>query len=563
MQDLNAVMFYKAKFRIEPAEGVQCDLLWKVILGIRLWLTKKWNRQEHCIVDPQTARWTRFKWGGKFYDQENTNLIYAESLRFIPAEAPEKERWAGRIIENPLPEKGFAPREWTTEIGFEAEGPGAATLSYVVTYSDQPGFIGLCMEPPDLSVPRLIRGLFEDPELVCSIGPARLTAKPVRLSPGDYPAFEALLFDPGREIPIVYMSPCRPAEEPQTAILPVSPEEMALSVAGNALVYYADSPEFSSEMHLFGDGRYGCAGGAIRLFLPHADRSEENDPYRHRFLSARFIEEKGEKTILEIFRRALAQDVHFYQSMFRLDSCRALIVQAQHAERIARIRAQSEGDVDEAMREYLAESERREAAEQLACQHQEETDRLRAENYGLSAQLATLQRRVKQLSQIEAAANDIRSCGEYPNTPGKIARYFERIYPDRIAFTDRAYRSLEDCLTKPELLWEIFYHIATDLYELLHSDPAQAYRQFTQRTGWDCSRGEGTMTRADARLMRQYIDWYQGQEIEIEAHIKNGGKESDPRFVRIHFAYDPAVAEKVIIGHCGRHLDNFSTRRVK
>ena len=55
MQDLNAVMFYKAKFRIRPAEGTQCDLLWKVILGIRLWLTKKWNRDGHCIVDPQMA----------------------------------------------------------------------------------------------------------------------------------------------------------------------------------------------------------------------------------------------------------------------------------------------------------------------------------------------------------------------------------------------------------------------------------------------------------------------------------------------------------------------------
>ena len=426
-----------------------------------------------------------------------------------------------------------------------------------------PGFIGLCMEPPGISVPRLVRGLFEDPELICSIGSARLTAKPMHLSPGDYTAFEALLFDPQREVPLVYMSPCRQEEESQAAFLPVSPEEMAMSVAGNALVYYADSLDFSSEMRFLGDERYGCAGGAIRLYLPHADRSEENDSYRHRYLSARFIEEQGEKTILEIFRRALAQDVHFYQNMFRLDSCRTLVVQAQHAERIASIRAQSEDDVDEAMQEYLAESERREEAERKACQHQEEAERLRSENHGLSVQLDAFRRRAAQFSQIEAAANDIRACGEYPNTPEKIARYFERVYPDRIVFTERAYRSLGDCLTKPELLWEIFYHIATDLYELLHSDPAQAYRQFTQMTGWDCSRGEGMMTRADARLMRQYVDQYQGQEIGIEAHIKNGVKESDPRFVRIHFAYDPSVADKVIIGHCGRHLDNFTTRRLK
>lgn len=64
-------------------------------------------------------------------------------------------------------------------------------------------------------------------------------------------------------------------------------------------------------------------------------------------------------------------------------------------------------------------------------------------------------------------------------------------------------------------------------------------------------------------MMRQYSDEYNGREIDIEAHIKNGNKESDPRFVRIHFAYDPAVSDKILIGHCGKHLDNYSTRKVK
>ena len=82
-------------------------------------------------------------------------------------------------------------------------------------------------------------------------------------------------------------------------------------------------------------------------------------------------------------------------------------------------------------------------------------------------------------------------------------------------------------------------------------------------TGWACARGEGKMTRKDADLMRQYTDTYNGHEINIEAHIKNGVKESDPRFVRIYFAHDPTVSDKVIIGHCGKHLDNYTTQKVK
>lgn len=82
-------------------------------------------------------------------------------------------------------------------------------------------------------------------------------------------------------------------------------------------------------------------------------------------------------------------------------------------------------------------------------------------------------------------------------------------------------------------------------------------------TGWDCSRGEGAMTRKDAKLMQQYEDTYNGQELDIEAHVKSGTKDSDPRSIRIYFAYDPAVAPQILIGHCGKHLDNHTTKKVK
>lgn len=71
------------------------------------------------------------------------------------------------------------------------------------------------------------------------------------------------------------------------------------------------------------------------------------------------------------------------------------------------------------------------------------------------------------------------------------------------------------------------------------------------------------MTRLDRNLMRQYIDYFDGQEINIEAHIKNGNKDSDPKSVRVYFAYDPQITDRIIIGHCGKHLDNYSTRKIK
>ena len=44
MQDLNATIFFKAKFHIYATSGENDDLLWKLILDIRSWITKKLNR---------------------------------------------------------------------------------------------------------------------------------------------------------------------------------------------------------------------------------------------------------------------------------------------------------------------------------------------------------------------------------------------------------------------------------------------------------------------------------------------------------------------------------------
>ena len=61
---------------------------------------------------------------------------------------------------------------------------------------------------------------------------------------------------------------------------------------------------------------------------------------------------------------------------------------------------------------------------------------------------------------MEAATQGVRGIAEYPNTPQTIAKYFETVYPERIVFTERAYRSMDECTTKSEILWEAFYHIA-------------------------------------------------------------------------------------------------------
>lgn len=564
MQDLNATMFYKAKFNIRTVDGEPDDLLWHLVLHIRSWITYKWNlRGAPPVIETKISAWSHFKKGSKFFDLGHMNRIYAESVYHQADENLSSVSWACKFVEKPESKDGSAPREWVTEIGYRAISSSSAEISYVVTYSDMAGFIGFCMPMPSLSVPKVIRFLLEDDALKCSIGAYPVLLGATKLNPGDYPIFEKALFDSEREMPLIYISPRRLDEGSDEAQVLVDPMRIANSVVGNAIVFYADSLDFTREMNYMGNNNYLCSGGAIRVYRPNAKIDDELDPSRHRFLSARFIEECGEDKIIELFRRALAQDVHFYENLFRMEDCRALIERDLHREKINRIRAQSQDEADEAAAAFLEESDKREAAERTVRSLQEENSRLKAENYNLSIQVDMYRDRASQVSQIETAARQVRSISEYPNSPQTIARYFETVYPERIAFTERAYRSMDDCATKCDVLWEIFYHIATSLFNLVKSNPAQAYSDFKHMTGWEIARGEGHQTRVDSKLMRQYVDTYDGQEIDIEAHIKNGVRESDPKFVRIYFAYDPSVSDKIIIGHCGKHIENYSTRKAR
>ena len=562
MQDLNATMFYKAKFNIRTTNEEPTDLLWQLILNIRNWLTRKWNRN-NTVIDYKLGNWSYFKKGGKFYDLEHMNRIYAESVYHQNQENSSFIYWACKIVEKPEVENGCAPREWVTEIGYKATSLVSAEISYVVTYSDMAGFIGFVPPAPPPSLPRVIRTIMEDQKLICSIGSDQLSLKAIKLTPSDYPLFEKILLSCNREVPLIYISPRRSVENPAEAQVLVDPMKVAESVAGNAIVFYSDSVDFAQEISHIGNNNYSCSNGAIRVYRPNINVDEPSDSIRHRFLSARFIEEYGEERIIELFRRAIAQDVHFYESLFRIADCRALVESGLHQERIARIREQSQGEVDEATAAFLEESDKRESVERSNRSLREENDRLKTENYNLRVQVDMYRDQANKFGKVATATRQVRSISEYPNTPQTIAQYFETVYPERIAFTERAYRSMDECETKCEVLWEIFYHIATDLFDLVKSKPAQAYTEFKNITGWEIARGEGPQTHVDSKLMRQYIDTFEGKEIDIEAHIKNGKKESDSRFVRIYFAYDPSISEKIIIGHCGKHLENYSTRKAR
>ncbi len=101
LQDLGATLFYKAKFNIQTANGQPDDLLWKLVLEIRYWITAKLNRRnEPPIIESSIKQWSFFKKNGKFYDLQHLNRVYAESVCHHPEDSSESISWACKIVEN-------------------------------------------------------------------------------------------------------------------------------------------------------------------------------------------------------------------------------------------------------------------------------------------------------------------------------------------------------------------------------------------------------------------------------------------------------------------------------
>ncbi len=560
MPELNSTMFYKVKFTISAREP-EADLLWKIVRHVKNWQVRKCAKRGVALT--RSAKdWTRLKWGGQIFTPDNS--VYFKSAYFAP-EGGGEQSWACQAIEDLRPDvPGCAEREWTTEIGYEQEGD-AAVLSCVVSYSDRAGFIGPYMDAPTPSIPKLVRNIINDKEMCVSCGPDVLTGKAMELKPGDWPELYGRIVDPARQLPYVFISPQTVDRETGKTAHLIQPAPLADKLFGNALVFYTSDPDFSREMRYMNDD-YACYGGALRVYQPNA-----TDPAKHRYLSAADIERYGEEAVDDFLVRAFAQNVHFYDSFFCIEECqkkkaehdrrkRMEALQAEHQKQIELV----EGEKSDTLALAIREEERRLKAEELQLNAELETERIQAElddakraNHNLKAQVDLLQTAAEENIGLRLSLDARFEVASLPQTAEDVVDYFGRIFADKIAFSEDCRRPLKGCTLPPAELWRVFFALANTMRDLYMTGEGDIFSAFRRATGIDAKRGEGTATRNDKKLMKQFETEWNGETIDIEAHI------TYPKLKQsIHFGFS-GRGKKVVVGHCGGHLDNYSTRKVK
>lgn len=553
MANLNANMFYKTKFAISRIDS-QEDLLWKIVLHIRQWQVAKCKRKG-VNIPAIKSDWTRVKNGYQLVSTaDSAYKVCIQSDYFSPDSAKLPQYWACRVFEDLTPKEGHAPRQWVTEIGYEQEEENTAILSCVLSYTDRAGFIGPYMEAPSPSVPNLIRNITNDRSLHSFCGPDILSEKPCELNVGGWPAFLEQITNPDRQLPYIYISPKMDNEETGGISFLIDPDSLAKTLFGNAVVFYSKDLDFSREMQYMND-EYACYGGALRVYMPGV-----LDSHKHRYLSAADIYEMGEDVVIGFLYRAFAQNVNFYDKFFTNENCRKKREEFYRARHLMQMRQEYQSKLNQTQKlsidMLMDEAEHRELAEELVREQEKQIEDLKQRNYELTCQVDQNRVAVEDNRNLKKALDARFSTESLPNTKEKVVEYFSKHFGDRLAFSDDAINSLKGCTLAPEEIWRVCFALANTMRDLYTEGSGEIYSIFRRKTGLDAARGEGRMTRKNPELMRQFQTKWNGETIDIEPHITYSSQKQS-----IHFGYSEKY-KKVVIGHCGEHKENYSTRHV-
>jgi hypothetical protein len=247
--------------------------------------------------------------------------------------------------------------------------------------------------------------------------------------------------------------------------------------------------------------------------------------------------------------------------------------------RLAAAEAAKKGDVDELKKWIAALEEENGSLDEKQRQLEQEREQLHkqieqlegavaeakqetAEKEYLRKQAWELKNKADQRAlEFQSASDILIGMEAFPSTLEEVIDLVERLFPNRIVFLPEARSSAAGWEFGPSRAWVILRSMANELHSLYFVDGCSAIEaDFRTKTGIELSLKEGNQTRKNKQLMRLRQRNYNGAEISIEPHVKEGVRK--PNLLRVYYFADHDN-KLIVVGHCGDHLDTDGTRRKK
>jgi hypothetical protein len=480
-----------------------------------------------------------------------------------PSDDPDEPNcWAFEMIHTDSDESA---RRWSVEITLRKIDDGSVRFTTVVRNWMMANYIGEYPAPPSPSAPSYVRSIIDDPALFCSKGDAQLHSKPIIVTNSLAQTVYDALVSTDRQVPFVFI-----AHDNQRNGVLIPPHRVAKSLIGNANVYVLSTSSVVDEMNYYLGEELSCSPGSVRVYLPRLDKEDANNSRRHRYLSAIFIMDHGEDKIVQFLTNGLSRN----GATFRMGDLTSFsdIFSERRKHAIKKLADQSAIKSEEAAsvrQDYVNLTTELSNWESTAIQFE-------SENIELQKDLANLKYRVEEAERVRHQIRDLKSqlkgieaLATMPQSLSDVLWTVATLFPNRIEISDNAYATAESYAEKeagfwgrPEglaIAWEMVFGFATRLYELIFElESNRLEEEFgLSFSTFELALTEGKQTQKDAKLMALRKLQHDGQEFDMTPHVKFGNR--PPKMLRLYYAVN-REGKKLIVGHFGDHLDNYTTK---
>ncbi len=518
-------------------------------------------------------------------------------------------------------DRHLTERRWRTEIVIR-ELPNSQVKLYIGVYHGlRTGFIGEPPAAPAPSTPTLVHDIVRSSGVRCFYDIVKSVETPLQVHDTQQQGelFAQLLLHSQRLNPIVLMNLKHNPEGYQFAWDPYALTRACFG-CGTVVVpsspLRVDGPFLSTLAEKLGPHGYrfvaGLQHGGVRVFQPNISTSHSGDYTRHRYFHhsqgpevPRWIQEglrhtlrasldaKSEVFTFDGVQRVIARSIETarwneLQERVKVaiapeqgvaieterDNLRNLVVALQHE---VTKRQEESNEIPSLRTKYIQAEEERAVAQELldaaATQInglQAELEEARESRFKAERECAVYQQLLASKNEADTSRKVLAIPSKLPNEPHEVVEILQKQLAPRVIILDTALASSHEiplsrlhdtweCLVAlHEVLWPLHFDDAdvVDEERKVHRIPAQ----FSARTGIDYSVNESAMTNRDSNLMRQRRITVDGRAYDFSAHLKVGNKAKDA--LRIHFAVDEDK-KRILVWHCGEHLDTAGTRYKK
>lgn len=546
---------FRCSFRLEP---IQLNTTWSdLIKDIRYWLSK--NRNARFDDESLCKKWLFC--GGKLKD--NNRAIVETQTEIGNGTEIAPQYWSLRFEHS---DREFSFRQWRTDIGITIVDNNKYDFSLVLSHSLSPDYIGEEPQIPEATTPALIQTLLGNKIWNAYAGSQQLTTSVLSLDSIDVPILWTELTNLKRKCPVILFLP-----DKETGEINIDADRLAKLLVGTAVVYIGTSGVHREIHKIFGEN-YALFQGYVRIYLTELQPQRHNDHKRHRYFAHKNVDSPSDLEDMIVRSIARRERLAYTEALTTLEDIgnkrresRLQLLRSQGAsnEEWARLLEEENLARNTEIQDlvYTKEQLEYEYAE-LEDKYQSLTDTLKNEQHKGEHWHNQYTETHEQNRHLKNQLNALQSLSSLPSNLSEVIEAIESFHSFHVAFTPKAKESaLMATFNDITTAWRCLWSIATTLHDLYFDSKDQGIdieREFKSRTGFDLSPTESKQTKRDKDLMTLRSDFYNGQEIEFAAHVGYGSR--PPDCLRVHY-YVHRGENKLIIGHCGDHLDTSGTRR--